>query len=100
MRRRTLISLVAAFCVASGFCVHAALTAQVYARSYALVIGIDQYPSPKWRDLQYAVKDAMGMADLPMIGVLLLLKLENLNMKARDPWPIGCEFLDHNRVIE
>jgi len=36
--------------------------AQYYERSYALVVGIDKYPSPKWGNLSYARKDAEVMA--------------------------------------
>ena len=35
--------------------------AQFYDQSYALVVGIDRYRSPKWKGLTYAVKDAQGM---------------------------------------
>jgi len=33
-------------------------------KSFALVIGIDEYPNPDWDNLEYAVKDASAMADL------------------------------------
>ena len=33
-----------------------------YDRSYALVIGINKYPSPKWNDLDYARGDAEAVA--------------------------------------
>lgn len=36
--------------------------AAFFEHSYALVIGIDRYPSRKWRTLNYAEKDAKGMA--------------------------------------
>jgi uncharacterized caspase-like protein len=36
----------------------------LYARSYAVVVGIGRYPSPKWPDLRYARRDAAGMAAL------------------------------------
>ncbi len=36
--------------------------AQYYDSSYALVIGIDIYPSLQWPNLRYAVKDAKSMA--------------------------------------
>ena len=35
-----------------------------YGKSYALVVGIDSYPSKQWQNLSYAVKDARGMAAL------------------------------------
>lgn len=33
-----------------------------YANSYAVVIGVSRYPSPTWPDLDFARKDAEGMA--------------------------------------
>jgi hypothetical protein len=36
--------------------------AQYYERSYALVVGIDAYPSANWPKLQYAKRDAQGVA--------------------------------------
>ena len=39
--------------------VHAGL----YQHSYALVIGIDDYPADNWGSLNYAVKDAKGIAE-------------------------------------
>ena len=38
------------------------LQQRLYGKSYALVIGIDQYKSPNWHKLDYAVKDAKAMA--------------------------------------
>ena len=35
-----------------------------YGQSYALVVGINRYPSPKWKDLSHARKDAQSMAEL------------------------------------
>ncbi len=35
-----------------------------YGESYALVVGIDRYPSSQWTNLGYAVKDARGVTDL------------------------------------
>ncbi|NIR47648.1 polysaccharide deacetylase, partial [candidate division KSB1 bacterium] len=35
---------------------------QFYQNSYALVIGINEYPSPNWSRLNYARKDAQGVA--------------------------------------
>ena len=35
-----------------------------YAQSLAVVIGIDRYPDPTWKDLQYARKGAVAVADL------------------------------------
>ena len=35
--------------------------ADLYQRSYALVIGIDDYPAKKWSNLKHAVKDAKGI---------------------------------------
>lgn len=35
----------------------------LYGKSYALVIGIDQYKSPNWHKLDYAVRDAEAMAE-------------------------------------
>ena len=33
-----------------------------YDKSYALVVGIDEYPSPGWNELDYAKRDAKAMA--------------------------------------
>lgn len=38
-----------------------ASVADAFKNSYALVIGIDKYPSPSWDNLQYAVGDARAM---------------------------------------
>jgi hypothetical protein len=35
---------------------------QLYDESFAVVVGIDLYPSPEWPQLSYAVKDAKAMA--------------------------------------
>lgn len=43
---------------------NATATAQFYRKSYALVIGINTYPSTVWQDLSYARKDAESMARL------------------------------------
>lgn len=32
-----------------------------YGKSYALVVGIDEYPSPGWKDLDYAKRDAKAI---------------------------------------
>jgi hypothetical protein len=37
--------------------------AKFYDNSYALVIGINKYPSARWQNLKYATKDAEGMAE-------------------------------------
>ncbi len=44
-----------------SFTIHSQV--KFYSKSYALVIGINKYPSPEWRNLDYAIKDARGMAD-------------------------------------
>lgn len=36
----------------------------IYTNSYAIVIGIDRYPSRHWPDLTYPRKDAEGIADI------------------------------------
>ncbi len=36
---------------------------QLFDRSHALVVGIDEYSSPRWQDLEYAVNDARAVAD-------------------------------------
>ncbi len=38
--------------------------AQLAGNKYALVVGIDHYPHPHWKDLSYAVRDARGIAKL------------------------------------
>ena len=38
-----------------------ASVADAFKNSYALVIGIDEYPSPSWDNLKYAVRDARAM---------------------------------------
>lgn len=42
----------------------ASLQAQIYAKKYAVVIGIDQYDAGCWPNLSYAYKDAKAVATL------------------------------------
>lgn len=44
------------------FLVATDMRAQFFQRSFALVIGVDRYPSESWGDLGYAKKDAKGVA--------------------------------------
>lgn len=64
MRLKNLPASVVALCVVGVCCLNTSAAAQFYKKSYAIVIGINTYPSPKWRDLQYARRDAESMAAL------------------------------------
>jgi hypothetical protein len=47
------------------FCANAAASPDyAFNKSFALIIGIDEYPDAKWDNLKFAVKDARAMADL------------------------------------
>lgn len=48
--------------VALSFVIATDALAEYYSKSYALVIGVDRYPTPKWPDLTYARDDAEAVA--------------------------------------
>ena len=59
--RTLILTFVLPVWLIAGGTTHADAAASFYGKSYALVIGIDKYPSKKWTSLGYAVKDAKGM---------------------------------------
>ena len=60
-RRLRLVGLFLCIVLMPGF-IQANPNNPFYGSSYAVVIGIDNYLSPKWVDLGYASKDARGFA--------------------------------------
>ncbi len=59
-----LLIMILAFSISGPFSTAYAATNPFYTRSYAVVVGIDQYQLDHWHPLGYAVKDAKGVAKL------------------------------------
>ena len=59
---QTITTAVTILCGVSVFFMISNTPAEYYDHSYALVVGIDKYPSSKWPKLGYARKDAEAMA--------------------------------------
>jgi formylglycine-generating enzyme required for sulfatase activity len=62
MLSRFFIRIIWVFCVIFLIAMTQIAQAEFYENSYALVIGINKYPSTKWQNLKYAIGDAQGMA--------------------------------------
>ena len=60
-----------------------------YGKSYALVVGIDEYPSPGWKQLDYAKRDAKGIA-----AFLERQGFEVAPLRKRELRPVGPNLLD------
>ena len=74
---KTRRAVVLALLMMSVLYIETGVTAQVYERSYALVIGIDKYASRKWPDLRYAVKDAQAIATFLQKQGFMVIPLYN-----------------------